>query len=199
MKNLICLLCSTALLSSAANVAYNVDLTVGAGSVTGTITTDGNTGTLGTSDIVDWSLLLNNGSSTFTLHGPLSGNNSGDLLVGSDLTATISGLFFNFVSSDDGQLLFQNPETGSGQNYICFADTNGNCDNVFSAVSLCLTGCPGNNIETAESGTVEIASAGSTGVPEPSTLTLLSLGVGAFLTWGSSRRRDRARRWCRPA
>jgi hypothetical protein len=42
-----------------ANIVYNVDRTVGMGSVTGTITTDGNTGTLGLGDFLAWNLTLN--------------------------------------------------------------------------------------------------------------------------------------------
>jgi hypothetical protein len=49
---------------------------VGAGGVTGFIETDGTAGTLSDGNILDWNLLLNNGTTTFSLLGPLSGNNS---------------------------------------------------------------------------------------------------------------------------
>ena len=57
------------------NIIYNVNLTVGAGSVTGDIVTDGTIGDLGLSNIVDWNLLLNDGVTTSGLLGPLSGSN----------------------------------------------------------------------------------------------------------------------------
>src|ERR1700686_4708189 len=55
---------------------YNVNDTVGAGSVTGFIQTDGDLGVLAQADITDWHLVLNDGTSTFDLFGPASGNNS---------------------------------------------------------------------------------------------------------------------------
>jgi hypothetical protein len=44
---------------------YNVNDTVGAGSVTGTIGTDGHVGALALGDITSWDLVLNDGSNTF--------------------------------------------------------------------------------------------------------------------------------------
>ncbi len=84
-----------------APVIYSVSLVYTDGvSATGTITTNGNTGVLTAGDIVDWNLVLNDfNPPTFGLEGPLSGDNSGVLVTGSDLTATSTGLFFNFDSS----------------------------------------------------------------------------------------------------
>ena len=64
----------------------------------GQITTDGNVGTLGAGDILDYNLVMNSGSNSRTLTGPLSGNNLYFGVGGSDLTATSSGLFYNFGS-----------------------------------------------------------------------------------------------------
>ena len=47
-----------------ADITYTINDTVGAGTVTGTITTDGFLGTLATSDIIDWNLVLTNGFGT---------------------------------------------------------------------------------------------------------------------------------------
>ena len=55
-----------------ADQIYNVNQTIGSGSVTGTITTDGNTGVLHASDITDWNLVLNGVGAVFTLTQPTS-------------------------------------------------------------------------------------------------------------------------------
>ena len=45
-----------------ADITYAVDETVGAGSATGFITTDGTIGILDTADILNWNLTLNDGT-----------------------------------------------------------------------------------------------------------------------------------------
>ena len=54
------------------NIIYNVNEVVGAGGVVGTITTDGNIGVIGASDILAWNLTVTgNGGSSINL---VSGN-----------------------------------------------------------------------------------------------------------------------------
>ena len=93
-----------------ANIVYNVDRTVGMGSVTGTITTDGNTGTLGLGDFLAWNLTLNG--------APV--NNTDSVIWGDpfgDVTATATDLYFNF-SGSTGDIIFQEGES-SGSHYYC--------------------------------------------------------------------------------
>jgi hypothetical protein len=117
----------------AADITYNVDETVGSdqgvnGSVTGTITTDGNLGILGTADILDWNLTLNDGTNpTFDLEGPLSGDNSQAIVDGSDLTAvdtaTEAYLYFNFGDADTstyGDFLLESTAPDVDGPYICY-------------------------------------------------------------------------------
>ncbi|MGY9047467.1 MAG: VPLPA-CTERM sorting domain-containing protein [Rhodobacterales bacterium] len=97
---------------------YNVNLGIGAGSVQGTIETDGTVGTLSQSNITDWHLDLFDGTYSFTLIGNGSvGDNSDFLLIGSQLSATLTQLTYNFISS--GVALFQAPTTGSGKTFFC--------------------------------------------------------------------------------
>src|SRR5262249_54542647 len=70
------LVLAAATLCNAATITYNVNQPIGAGGVTGDIVTDAKLGALINVDIVDWNLLLNDGSTTFDLTGPLSGGNS---------------------------------------------------------------------------------------------------------------------------
>jgi len=159
-------------LASAGSV-FTIDNAVGAGSVSGTIQTDGTIGTLSAADILDWNLLLNNGSSTFTLLGPLSGNNSQLDAFGSDLSATATQLLFDFTDlSTSGFYLFQNPTIGSGMNYFCMETYTG-CTGAPAGESL-LISAGGGSQYTALSGTVVI---GTLAIPEPTTLGLVGLGA----------------------
>ncbi len=84
--------------ATAGNIIYTVNDPIGQGSVTGTITTDGTTGTIGSAHITDWNLLLSDGTHTFDLLGPLSGNNSAD--QGGGLIASATLLQFDFSSGN---------------------------------------------------------------------------------------------------
>src|ERR1700676_1767547 len=66
---------------------YNVNDTVGAGSVTGTIQTDGDIGVFTTADIINWNLHLSDGTNTFDLVGPPSASDAA-AVVGTSFTAT---------------------------------------------------------------------------------------------------------------
>src|SRR5271157_1463107 len=107
-----------AVVCSASPITYNVSRTIGIGSVTGFIETDGTIGGLTSANIVDWTLLLNDGIFTFTLFGPSSGNNSVVFTQGADVSASATQLLFNFGGSDNGVLLFQDG-LFSGNTYYC--------------------------------------------------------------------------------
>ena len=159
---------------TAAVTTYEVSRTVGASStVTGFIETDGTIGVLNTSDILNWNLMLNNGTNTFDLLGPLSGSNSVEQVVGADLSATATQLLFDF-SGGDGYMIFQAPTVGSGFNFWCAqGGTSFQCSseppggteivNVFPVTS---------NQFTELSGTIALGTA----VPEPASWALLILG-----------------------
>ncbi len=57
--------------AASANIVYNVDRTVGMGSVTGTITTDGNTGTLGLGDFLAWNLTLKGVGASYAINNQI--------------------------------------------------------------------------------------------------------------------------------
>ena len=167
------ILLMAAALSVNAGPIFTIGQTVGGGSVNGTVQTDGTIGTLTTGAILDWNLIINDGSATFNLLGPLSGSNSAVQVSGTAFSATSTQLLFNFSGS--GYALFQNPSIGSSINYFCFETTTG-CTGSPAGVSLFLT--TGANQFTAQSGSQVVADLG--GVPEPSTFLLLGLGLTAL-------------------
>ena len=176
--------------SSAQATVYTVNDGVGAGGVTGSITTDGSLGILGSTAITDWNLLLNDGSSIFNLHGPLSGANSQlDDHSGIALTATAAGLFFNFASTAASYVLFQAPSIGSGADFWCINDANSPCGSSFfpsgTSGSSEIIRVSDGVIRQPYSGVVQIATTVSTapnggGVPEPATWAMMLLGFGGL-------------------
>jgi hypothetical protein len=153
--------------SAYASVVYDVNLSSGTTSVVGQITTDGQVGTLGQGDIVGIDVVISSSAGSTTLNA-LNGVN----VTGVDLTATSSGLFYNFSSLDNASFFFITNFSGS---FVCFNNSASACNpggspstvDVFfpSAVSAIL-----------ESGNVEIGAAAVAAVPEPSTWAMMILG-----------------------
>src|SRR5450755_575513 len=159
-------------------ITYTVNRTVGTGSVTGFIETDGTLGVLSLSNIVDWGLTLfapTSSPTTYILDGPLSGNNSSVYMAGSDTTASATQLLFNFSGTDNGYLLFQyGVGIHDGFHYYCDATFYGICVNGETDAPQYFT----NGQITNPTGNVVIGTAGSP-VPEPGSLALLGSGIVA--------------------
>ena len=120
---------------SSASVIFNVNQTIGAGGVTGTITTDGTLGALASVNLVDWKLTLNDGTATFLL---TAANSEVGFILGAPLSETASQLLFD--TANGGIVLFQNPTIGSGQNFWCLDNSSGSCDSLPGTESLRITG-----------------------------------------------------------
>jgi len=161
----------------ASEITYLVNEAVGAGSVTGFITTDGTLGTLGTANIVNWDLNLNNGSGgTFEL---LS-SNSQKLINGADLTATASQLLYNYSNGDGGLFLLENSVIGDGGPAVCWANSS-SCMNAPAGVMLAALQGEGDIVHTELQGTGVIGNQGEVAAtPEPSSFLLLGTGLAGF-------------------
>ncbi len=152
--------------SASADITYDVNITSGSDSVIGQITTDGTLGVLHAGHITDFSLKMTNSAGSNVVAPP-----SAIVQVqGSDLTATSTGIFYNFGSTDSAYVTFGdifhtiylnnsiNPNFPSGiQLYNGFFDGE-----FYSSIFL--------------SGNVEIGSAVVAAVPEPSTWAMMILG-----------------------
>jgi PEP-CTERM motif len=178
MRTSIKLLVSLIALSAGAAEAttYIGNRTIGTGSASLSITTDGTIGVLSTANITGWTIGLNEPGFSFTLQGPTSGSNSQVLVSGSALTATSTDILFDF-SAGSGFALFQNPNIGSGQHFYC------------TQINACFDFAgPGEGVEASTdfsftrnslSGNVVLASVSGPAVPEPASWALLIVGFAA--------------------
>jgi FG-GAP-like repeat len=107
---------------------YTINLASSAASATGTIVTDGSTGVLSSSNIIDWNLVISvPGYAPIDLTGPSSGNDSEIFVGGNDLTASATGLFFNFQDQAAGSGFgFGIPSGPDASATLLFANMAGN-------------------------------------------------------------------------
>jgi hypothetical protein len=176
-----------------ANIIYPVNTTITSSdptgnplqsnTVSGSITTDGTIGVVGASDILSWNLNLIDG---------LNAANDFDLTpadstvvedTGSALSATVTGLSFNFSGTGEFLIQANTPGPFSGSSYFCF-----------STGSACLAGETISPRFITVDGVVATGAAEPIGsqplappsgsVPEPSSYGLMItgvLGAGAVL------------------
>ena len=112
-------------------ITYAVNQTIGAGSVTGVIVTDGTLGTLSSTNILSYSVLIDD--ATYPPYNVASGSNPDLFLSGSDLSATASQLLFNFSGAPGGLFGMNDP---SGDFGVCFvAGGPGGCFTVLAPSS----------------------------------------------------------------
>jgi hypothetical protein len=165
---------------------YIVNQTVGAASIAGSITTDGTIGVLSTSDIVDWDLILNDGTNIVDL----TASNSVAQLLGVDLTASAANLEFNFSASDYGQLVFYNYSPGSEYGVVCI-EANNNCAGDSNQLVLYDLTQDGLFEDQSLNGDQAIA----TIAPEPGTAVLWPTGIGLMILMRQHLARRRKRVW----
>lgn len=160
------------ILAHADDFTYNLDDNFTGFTVTGTITTNTDSGILNSSNITGYNIEVSAGGSMLNL----ASIDSQFEVIGNSLTATPSGLSFNFDNANQDFLLFQSPTLGTGTNYLCYQGVNGGCDDFFDAHESIAIGDSG-QIEELRSGNLEIASMPVAETPEPESLVLLGTGL----------------------
>src|ERR1035437_2842458 len=160
----------------AAASTYNVNETIGLGSVVGTVTTNGTIGTdLGPSIFTVWDLHLNGVSASFEIKNT---DSNGVVWGGGDVTATATHLLFNYGAGNGGFLVFQDG-CNSGQEYWCLNAGGGACLSHVSeyVVPVYYTDSSSQFISGKE-GTQVFATISA--VPEPSTWAMMLLGFAGI-------------------
>jgi hypothetical protein len=175
-----------AALSPANATVYNVNRTIDGGSVVGTITTDGATGTIDPTDFVAWDLMLSGPGSTVTI----TSNDTPHAVYGSgvDITADATQISFNFSASDGGFLVFQQT-MNSGQTYWCVNSNNSTCNDNESVVPQGFLD-PSAQFATRTGNQVIASAAGA--APEPATWALMLMGFAGLGYAGFRQSRTRA-------
>jgi len=166
--------------SANASVVYNVDRTIGDGTVIGFIETDGTLGALVASNIDDWEFVLTapalQGGSPDTINMATQIQTT---VIGTLLTATATQLIFDY-SILAGALLFQG---SSPDNFWCL---NSSLSFACSAGSVELMGFPIGTESVSRSGQVVIAEISV--IPIPAAVWLFGTALIGLIGFGRRRK-----------
>ena len=179
MRLTLIMLCSATALTLAAApaspaISYDVDFGIGAGSLQGSITTDGTLGVLSSANLSAWTLTINGmGASDVLTEG-----NSNFFVGGAKLTADANHIYFDFTHDDTNPayVLVQR-SFGTGGHYACGS-------NATYALTPCLEGTSAVPVTYNDPSASFGHPAGSTiiastaAVPEPATWAMMILGLG---------------------
>jgi hypothetical protein len=194
------LVLGAASLCNASSTTYDVDLTIGTGSVAGFIETDGTTGPYyqgAEIHLLDWDLVLTDGANTFDLLGPLSGSNSSanveDLFGHGMLSATATQLLYDFGTGYGGFWIQDTTAGGPyGGPFLGFSDEG--VPNIYGQDGEEFS-TDGTHVQYSDLSGSQVIGTASSGpaTPEPSTVALLGAGT-ALLALCKTERKHRAAR-----
>ena len=167
-----------AALCSASSITYDVNWTVGSGTLTGEITTDGTLGAFNNRlQITGFDLTVNDSVNSVEIS---SATGSGVAFFGSAaaLTGSATNLTYDFGPGPD-ILLFQYDIDGNGGTFACFSQT-ANCTGTGSGISIG-AGSNGDqfaNIQYLPLTGPHVIATVVAATPEPSTMVLIGAGFG---------------------
>jgi len=177
------LLTLSAATANAASITYDVNRTIGDGTVTGFIETDGTLGDLFATNISDWSLTLTAPDPNNTggvISDTISKSNSDSVFIVGPLnttavTATSTQLLYDFTASADSTYMLFFGATSPNLNW-CLETTNCNSDGVGSMEYISYIDTSGNKVilsSVDHTGTIVFATA----VPVPAAVWLFGSGL----------------------
>ena len=158
----------------ASSITYSVNQTVGAGGVSGTITTDGTIGGIGAGNIGGWSLALADGTNIVTLT-PINSSVTFVGCCGPALTATATDLTFHFGLSSFWGSQFDFNGIGSTVGSLCISWY---CS-LGSGIEISNLNSDGVQV-FAYMGNAPVVIATATATPEPGALSLMLTAIGSL-------------------
>lgn len=184
---------------ASANITYNVNRTIGGGSVSGFIVTNGALGTLSDANLVDWQLTvsapnLQGGPNSFIQMSNPGNNFLGVSISGTAVSATASDLYFNFGVGNDSFLVFYSlNNAATAISYWCLTAGPISCNGETPPSENIGFDANGQSNAASEfrgqAGNVSIASVSA--VPEPETYAMMLAGLG-LLGFAARRRKQAA-------
>jgi hypothetical protein len=175
--------------AKAATIVYNIDISEGADTITGTITTNGTLGALVTADISAYSLSVTNSEATFplsnTIGGTLDIQNAND-----DLNATATALTFNFSDTLDSTYLYIDGTGAAGSGSLGLYDEAYVVSPASGLIQIIPYSDTGTNVYVT--GTVTLGSVSASATPLPAAFPLFGAGLGVIALLGRRRKRKDA-------
>jgi hypothetical protein len=162
--------------AASAQITYNLNRTIGGGSVFGTVTTDGTIGVLSATNFRSWTLTLT--SPNLNASGGtevITGTSTSAGVLGSALVATPTALTFDFGGFGAIFAL-----QGASSNAWCLSNAGLTCVGEAPQSESIFFRLNGGPAETVSRSGVETLGTAAAQVPEPSTASLLLLAVAGM-------------------